>query len=87
MPNIWGITPTSTPNIISGALYEREHQGQIGVRSGSDDDSDDYDDDAYTDTKAVFQFSAGVRGGENRGFEGPGSDFEAKVSQMVIFAL
>ena len=62
--NIWGkITPTSTPNIISGALYEREHRGQIGVRSGSDDDSDDngdnhydddYDDDAYTDTKAVL---------------------------------
>ena len=41
------ITPTSTPNIISGALYEREHQGQIGVRSGSDDDSDDNGDDAY----------------------------------------
>ena len=44
-------------------MYEREHQGQIGVRSGSDDDSDDngdnnydddYDDDAYTDTKAVL---------------------------------
>ena len=61
--NISKITPTSTPNIISGALYEREHQGQIGVRSGSDDDSDgngdnhyddDYDDDAYTDTKAVL---------------------------------
>ena len=47
MPNIWGITPTSTPNIISGALYEREHQGQIGVRSGSDDDEDDEDDDAH----------------------------------------
>ena len=41
MPNIWGI--------ISGALYEREHQGQIGVRSGSDDDSDDNGDNNYDD--------------------------------------
>ena len=77
--DIWGITPTSTPNIISGALYEREHQGQIGVRSGSDDDSDDngdnhydddYDDDAYTDTKAVLMMLlaimiVGMRDGVN----------------------
>ena len=46
------------PKYYLGCLYEREHQGQIGVRSGSDDNGDnhyddDYDDDAYTDTKAV----------------------------------
>ena len=61
-------------------MYEREHQGQIGVRSGSDDDSDDngdnnydddyddddYDDDAYTDTKAVLMMLlARMRDGVN----------------------
>ena len=67
------------PKFYLRCLYEREHQGQIGVRSGSDDDSDDngdnhydddYDDDAYTDTKAVMMMLlaimiVGMRDGVN----------------------
>ena len=55
VPNIWGIINVDThaadtdnytnidPKYYLRCLYEREHQGQIGV----DEDEDDEDDDAH----------------------------------------